>query len=154
MAAIYGIIRKINIMMKWFPGCVRSGFPTHAKTSAAHITGFTLLEVMLAMAILAIALVAVFQSQAQSISMTSRARFETTAALLAQGRMAEIEAAAPDDIVSGRGDFEEHFLDYSWQVDVSDTEFDNVKKIEVIVTNDTMTSNNTYSLVLYRFMHR
>jgi general secretion pathway protein I len=150
----YRIVRKLNTMMKWIPGCARAGSPAYAETSEAHITGFTLLEVMLAMAILAIVLVAVFQSQAQSISMTSRARFETTAALLAQSRMAEIEAADTGDISPGRGDFDEQFPDYSWQVDLSDTELENVKKIEVIVTNDTMTSNNTYSLVLYKFILR
>ena len=46
--------------------------------------GFTLLEVMIAMAILAITLVAVYQSQSQSISMAGNSRFLTTASLLAQ----------------------------------------------------------------------
>ena len=41
--------------------------------------GFTLMEVMIAMAILAITLVTVYQSQSQSISMASNARFLTTA---------------------------------------------------------------------------
>ena len=50
------------------------------------------MEVMLAMAILAIALVSVFQSQSQSISMAADSRFLTTAALLAQSKMAEVEA--------------------------------------------------------------
>ncbi|MCD6153076.1 MAG: hypothetical protein J7J07_04110 [Syntrophobacterales bacterium] len=41
------------------------------------------------MTILAIALVAVFQSQSQSISMAGQARFATTAFLLAQSKVAE-----------------------------------------------------------------
>ena len=113
--------------------------------------GFTLLEVMIAMAILAITLVVVFQSQSQSISMASGARFETTAALLAQSKMAEIEAANLKDVASGSGDFGDDFPDYSWQVDVTETEIEELKKVAVTVVNEKMTSNNSYRLVLYRF---
>ena len=52
---------------------------------------FTLLEVMVAVAILAIALTAIFSSQAGAIRVASRARFTTTATLLARCKMAEIE---------------------------------------------------------------
>ena len=60
----------------------------YAKVSNSS-SDLTLLEVMLAMTILAIALVAVFQSQSQSISMAGQARFATTPFLLAQSKMAE-----------------------------------------------------------------
>ena len=115
------------------------------------IGGFTLLEVMIAMAILAITLVVVFQSQSQSISMAGGARFETTAAFLAQSKMTEFEAANPADVASDSGNFGDDFPDYSWQVDVTETEFEQLKKIEVKVVNEKMTSNNSYRLVLYRF---
>ena len=55
-------------------------------------SGFTLLEVMVAMAIIAIALTAVLGSQSKSLSLASEAKFSTTVALLAQSKMAEIEA--------------------------------------------------------------
>jgi general secretion pathway protein I len=114
--------------------------------------GFTLLEVMLAMAILAIALVAVFQSQSQSISMTNISRFATTAPLLAQSKMAEIEGMDPKNIGSGNGDFGDNFPDYSWRADVMETEISSFKKIEVTVINEKMVSNNSYQLVLYKFI--
>ena len=113
--------------------------------------GFTLLEVMIAMAILATTLVVVFQSQSQSVSMAGRARFETTASLLAQSKMSEIEAASPEKVVSDSGDFGDDFGDYSWQVDVTETELESLKKIEVKVVNERLTSNNSFRLVLYRF---
>ena len=114
--------------------------------------GFTLLEVMIAMAILAIALVAVFQSQSQSISMAGDSRFLTTAALLAQSKMTEIEAVDMMNVKTGNGDFGGGFPDYIWYVEVKDTELANVKKIELTVTHRRMTRNNNYLLELYRFV--
>jgi general secretion pathway protein I len=113
--------------------------------------GFTLMEVMIAMAILAIALVTIFQSQSQSISMTGNSRFLTTASLLAQGKMAEIEMLDIKDVRTDNGDFGDGFPDYNWRVELKDTDFDVVKKIELTVTNNRLTVNNQYLLELYRF---
>ena len=124
------------------------------KVKANSSSGFTLLEVMLAMAILAIALVAVFQSQSQSISMAGQARFATTASLLAQSKMAEVEKMDPGEINADSGDFGDDFPDYSWKVDVTETQVENVKKIEVTVTNERMRLNNSYRLVLYRYIKK
>jgi general secretion pathway protein I len=107
---------------------------------------------MLAVAILAIALVAVFYSQSQSVSMANKARFATTAALLAQSRIAEIEAMASEDVSFGSGDFGDDFPDYSWQVDVAETQIEYLEKVEVTVINRKMKSDNSYRLVLYRFI--
>lgn len=52
---------------------------------------FTLLEVMVAVAILAIAMTAIFASEAGAIRVASRARFLTTATLLARCKMSELE---------------------------------------------------------------
>ena len=113
--------------------------------------GFTLLEVMIAMAILAIALVAVYQSQSQSLSMASDSRFLTTASLLAQGRMAEIDAANPLQMVDKKGDFGEAFPDYKWEVEIGDVEeIPLLKRIALTVTNSRMTKRNTYRLTLYK----
>lgn len=117
----------------------------------AGCNGFTLLEVMIAMAILAISLVAVYQSQSQSLSMASDSRFLTTASLLAQGRMAEIDAANPRQMASGKGDFGETFPGYQWEVEMSDVEeIPLLKRIVLTVTNSRMTKRNAYHLTLYK----
>ena len=116
--------------------------------------GFTLLEVMIAMAILAISLVAVFRSQSQSVSMAGEARFLTTASLLAQGKMAEMEGMRPQELTNGNGGFGDDFSDYVWLVEVKDTAFQYLKKIDVIVTNSKMVTNNAYHLELYRFIRK
>jgi general secretion pathway protein I len=116
--------------------------------------GFTLMEVMIAMAILAIALVAIFQSQSQSVSMAAHARFLTTSSLLAQSKMAEIEAKGLRNTQSENGDFGDGFTDYRWRLDVRDTEIDRVKKLEMTVTHARLARNNTYTVVLYKLMAR
>jgi len=118
------------------------------------LRGFTLLEVMIAMAILAIALVAVYQSQSQSISMAGGSRFLTTASLLAQSRMVEIDAADPREVAAGNGDFGEDFPDYRWQVEIGDTEIDVLKKISLTVTNSRMVVRNSFRLILYKVVLR
>ena len=112
--------------------------------------GFTLLEVMIAMAILAVALVAVYQSQSQSLSMAGSSRFLTTASLLAQSRMAGIDAADPREVVADKGDFGDDFPDYRWQVEIGETENALLKKIILTVTNSRMAVRNNYRLTLYK----
>jgi general secretion pathway protein I len=113
--------------------------------------GFTLLEVMIAMAILAITLVAVYQSQSQSISMASNSRFLTTASLLAQARMAEIDAADPRGVAAATGDFGVEFPGYAWQLEVGEVkEIPLLKRIALTVSNSRMTTRNTYRLILYK----
>jgi general secretion pathway protein I len=129
---------------------VRTASRRRPRRKAAVPGGFTLLEVMIAMAILAIALVAVYQSQSQSISMAGSSRFLTTASLLAQSRMVQIDAADPREVAAGNGDFGDDFPDYQWQVEIGETEIALLKKIILTVTNSRMVVRNTYRLTLYK----
>ena len=120
--------------------------------------GFTLLEVMIAMAIIAITLVAVFGSQSQSLSLANEAKFNTTAALLAQSKMAEVETLDPGDLVSGSGDFGEDFPDYHWDLTVSDITFagaeevsEHLKQIDLSLSYGEH-GKYRYRLKLYRFV--
>lgn len=112
--------------------------------------GFTLVEVLFAMAILAIALIAVFQSQSQSVSMSTESRFMTTASLLAQSKMVEVEAGSTLVSHSEDGDFGPDYPQYTWHLEVSDTQIPQFKKIEVTVINKLFVNGGTYKLVLYK----
>jgi general secretion pathway protein I len=112
--------------------------------------GFTLMEVMIAMAILAIALVAVFQLQSQSISMSTDSRFMTTAALLAQSKMVEAETGSTLTNHKEDGDFGLDYPQYTWHLEVGDTQLPQFKKIEVTVTNKLFISGGIYKLLLYK----
>ena len=91
--------------------------------------GFTLLEVMVAIALIAIALMAVLGSQSQSISLAGEARFNTTAALLAQHKLAEIESQDPEELTANSGDFEEDFPGYTWELAVSNVMLDQPENV-------------------------
>ncbi|MGW8160951.1 MAG: type IV pilus modification PilV family protein, partial [Desulfobulbales bacterium] len=78
--------------------------------------GFTLLEVMVAMALIAIALTTLLGSQSQSVSFANSAKFETMAALLAQSKMSEITTLAKDRLASDSGDFGDDYPGYTWEV--------------------------------------
>ena len=120
--------------------------------------GFTLLEVMIAVAIIAIALMAVLGSQSQGLSLAGESRFNRTASLLAQGKMAEIEAVKDQrDLNSDSGDFGDEFPGYVWQLSVNEVLFDGAETIsnrlnqidlEVSWGSDELYQ---YRLRLYRF---
>ena len=86
--------------------------------------GFTLLEMMISLMILAIAMTSVFRLQSMSAMMASQTRFETTAPLLAQMKMAEIMALDSDALGSDSGDFGDEFPEYTWNVSVEEMESD------------------------------
>lgn len=103
------------------------------------------------MAVLAIALVSVYQSQSQSVSMASDSRFLTTASLLAQNRMAEIDAKEVPGTIATDGDFGDAFPDYRWQMEVGPVEeIPLLRRITLTVTNSRMVKRNTYRLTLYK----
>jgi general secretion pathway protein I len=120
-----------------------------------HSRGFTLLEVMIAVAILAIALVTLLGSQSQSVSFAHSAKFETMAALLAQSKMSEITIQAADSLSSDSGDFGEDYPGYTWEATVSDVSYegldaisDYLKQIDLAVTWGTL----SYNLRLYHYV--
>jgi general secretion pathway protein I len=124
------------------------------------LTGFTLLEVMVALAIIATALTAVLGSQSQSVSLAGESKFNTTAPLLAQFKMAQIDSAKPEALASDSGDFGEDFPGYTWQIDVRDVVQDRLvgisnylKQIDLRVAWAEKEAYQ-YHLRLYRFFPR
>ena len=119
--------------------------------------GFTLLEVMVAMAIIAIALTAVLGSQSQSVSLASEAKFNTTAPLLAQSKIAEVEVAEQEDLTGDSGDFGEDFPGYTWELSMEDITFEEPENVSDLLKRiDLKVSwgeekQYQYNLRLYRF---
>lgn len=121
--------------------------------------GFTLLEVMVAMAIMAIVLVSVYRMHSQTLSMNSANRFYTQAPMLAQSKLAELETSSAEIIAGDSGDFGDKFPGYRWNVAVEDVAVDllgeisnDLKRIDLTVS----VNNNeyTYNLRTYRLMRQ
>ena len=96
-------------------------------------SGFTLLEVLVAVAILAIAMVAILKANVQSLDTLTRSRETSTASLLAASKLAEVEAAGAVNWSELRGDFAEDYPDYTWEVETSSTEVEGLVRVAVIV---------------------
>ena len=105
--------------------------------------GFTLLEVMIAVSIIAIAFVTLIGSQSQSVSIAGYTRFAITSALLAQKQLTAVESSDFDDISSSSGDFGENYPGYSWKTEVFELSEDDtgiegaddiLKAVNLIVT--------------------
>jgi general secretion pathway protein I len=108
-------------------------------TTSQH--GFTLIEIMAAISIIAIVLVSVYKLHAQSVAMTSEVKFYATAPMLAQKKMAELESKSRKDISDESGDFGDQFPNYSFNIVINDVESkelgnvaDNLKRIDITVS--------------------
>jgi general secretion pathway protein I len=90
----------------------------HQPSIGCHRTtsGFTLLEVMVAMAIMAIVLVSVYRMHSQTLTMNMAARFYTQAPMLAQNKLAELEIDSSGTVTGDSGDFGDKFPGYTWRI--------------------------------------
>jgi general secretion pathway protein I len=93
--------------------------------------GFTLVEIMIALAILSITLVAVYLAQGDSLRASGRAEDIRTASLLARQKMTEKmidlqkdidKGKFPDDQVNDQGAFDPPFDKYRWEFAVRKVE--------------------------------
>ena len=118
--------------------------------------GFTLLEVMIALAVMSIVLVSVYRMHSQSLTMNTATRFYTLAPLLAQNKMAELEALSSDGFPDDSGDFGDQYPGYSWRTSISEVSSEvlgeaanDLKRIDLTVSYN----NNQFihSLRTYRF---
>jgi general secretion pathway protein I len=91
--------------------------------------GFTLLEVMVAMAILAIALTSLLGSQSQSLYAADEANFSMVSALLAQEKMAEL-VVQDGYLTDYSGDFGDRHPGYFWRAEVVQSDFSEIETLE------------------------
>lgn len=119
----------------------RAAKPRHIRFSSTRrksYDGFTLLEVMVALAILATAFAAVLKLHSDSIEMVIASRVNTKGAALAQYKMTEIEIVGLDKLPFMSGEFGEMAPDYVWDVEVEPTQLNPWVKVTVKVRNRNM----------------
>jgi type II secretion system protein I len=95
--------------------------------------GFTLLEVLISLVIVAIVLITCLRAQNQSIRLYTLSRDMTVATILARQKMGEIEAVGFPELEEDEGDFEEQFAGFSWKKAVSETSFEEARRVDLSI---------------------
>ena len=115
--------------------------------------GFTLLEIIICLGLIALVLVAVFHLQAQNLDLQSEAQFMTTATCLLQERLSQIQASEKIDEGKNSGDFGKDYPDYTYTQEVSevpDTETLYKVRVDVILERDKARKDLWVETYLYR----
>ncbi|MDD5434104.1 MAG: type II secretion system minor pseudopilin GspI [Nitrospira sp.] len=110
--------------------------------------GFTLLEVMIALLIIATSFVVLLHSRNQSILAADYARRMTIATLLASEKMGEMEQGGVSSSGDNSGGFED-YPGFSWQSTVSDTAYEHMKEVKVEISWGDGAGRRSIDLVNY-----
>ena len=107
--------------------------------------GFSLVEIMCAIIILGIALVGLIQGITTAVSSSKESELQTTAALMAAGKIETLRAEGYvfDGIAEGEGG--EGLSHYRWKRSVTSTSLDGLHEVSVVV-EDTKTGTAIYEL--------
>jgi general secretion pathway protein I len=107
--------------------------------------GFTLVEVMVAIAILAVGITAALRAVSTSTHASALARDRMTAAMLAQQAMNELIQNGNVTEGTDSGDFGTQFNGYHWESDVEDSsDYSGLYQINVVVSWPNGTSNESH----------
>jgi len=119
-------------------------------------SGFSLLEILVAISIIAIVFLSIFKMHKQTISMIQAAKFYTLAPLLAQNKIEELELKTAYESIYDSGLFGDNYPGYRYNISIDDAESEflgyaagELKKIDVTVFTDI--EEFSYSLRAYRF---
>jgi general secretion pathway protein I len=96
--------------------------------------GFTLMEVLAAMTLLALVLPAAMKGVSIAVTLASDSIGKITAAELAENRLAEALLLEEWKNGSGRGDFGDDYPNYRWTLETSDWSQTGLKQIDLSVT--------------------
>ena len=114
--------------------------------------GFTLLEVVIAVAILALGLVTLLQTQNGNIALVAESERITRATLLAQQHIIELAMGGLPSIGEEAGDFGDQegngeLSGYRWTHRIAQTDREKLRRVEVTVSWEPHTPGHSVSLV-------
>ncbi len=95
--------------------------------------GFTLLEVMVALAIIATALVTLLGTHMMSLNLAQKNKEQSICTFLARQKMEELYTIPFDSVANDSGNFGADYPHYEWELDVEKGDIENLKKVKIIV---------------------
>lgn len=125
----------------------------------AYNKGFTLLEVMISVAIIALIFTSLFRMQSSTIGLAMAGKFNSIAPILAKQLLVKIEQDVANWSES-EGDFGESFPGLGWTCEILDSSFEELdfiseenqnalKKIEIKITDSS--GQRSYKISTWRF---
>jgi general secretion pathway protein I len=109
-------------------------FQSHGTMTAGEDRGFTLLEVMVAVSIMALVLITLLGLKNKTMQDVMLADHMTTATLLAKQMMTDTIMYKPRLPLEDEGNFsEDEFKDYAWKKAISFTAFPQIMEVRVAV---------------------
>lgn len=142
----YGDVMRANAASaEWRSSC------RHRAVQTLNSRGFTLLEVMVAVAIMAMVLVTLLGLKNSSMENVMLMQHMTTATMLAKRAMVETTTEAkPGQTLELEGTFPEaEFKDYTWKKIIDPTSIITIQEVHVIVLWNEGTRPETVELVSY-----
>ena len=109
--------------------------------------GFTLLEVMAALSVLAVAFVVLLQTDGLNATRTLHAERLMGAVQLAGERMEDVFASGSEDLFSDKGELDNGI--FSWDRTVSDTAFEGLKEVRLTVMWNEGAREESYVALAY-----
>ena len=116
------------------------------------------MEVMVALSVVAIALMAIYRMHSQTLFMDARGRFDTVATLLMGQKLADIATIELEDLSGDNGDFGNAHPGYAWQIQTEEVSSDllkedgpRLKRITITISLDGEAS--AFNLNTYRLLY-
>ena len=104
-------------------------------SGAKRSRGFTIIEVMVALAIVAFSLTAIAASMGQMIDTANAMRERTYASWIAQNKIAELRLAnVLPEVSSSSGEVEYAGTEWAWRAVISETGVENLFRVDVTVS--------------------
>ena len=117
-------------------------------------SGFTLLEMVIALGLISTALFAVFRLQAQNLDLQTEAQFITIATQLARDRISRIQSGTDLSEGSFSGDFGDAFPGFHFEEEISKTsDHERLYKVSVHITHDAATPPRDLSVATFLFFN-
>ena len=115
-----------------------------------HHGGFTLIEVMCAILIMGVALVALTRGLTTALGSTKDSEVQTTVVTLAAGQIETLRASGVLTDDTTEGDFGDSFPRYKWEQTISPGQVDGLHQVDVVV-QDSKSGATLYKLTTLLF---